>query len=224
MPNSGHHIDYERLSQDAMRGIVRVVLERVIAEDGLPGNHHFYIAFNTRAEGVGLSKRLRDQYPEEMTIVLQHRFWDLSVHDDRFEVKLTFNSIPERLVVPWRAVKVFYDPTVPFGLQFEHAALTDVARKETPARPGGGARLTIAGEEDGSEADAPSAPAPKPPALAAGKRARPRKANLTSVPATIASSAGQGNDGDGDDDGSGDGGGASKPSAEVVKLDRFRKK
>jgi hypothetical protein len=125
----GQDIDYEALTQQALRGVVRQILIDVAA-DGLPGNHHFYVAFNTQAEGVGISKRLKEQYPEEMTIVLQHRFWDLAVHDDRFEVKLTFNSIPERLVVPYTAVKVFFDPSVPYGLQFETGGADGVAKRQ----------------------------------------------------------------------------------------------
>lgn len=111
-------IDYEALAQDAMRGVVRTILTRV-AEHGLPGEHHFYISFDTLAQGTILSKRLKEKYPEEMTIVLQHRFWDLIVTDVRFEVKLTFDGIPERLVVPFTAIKVFFDPSVRYGLQFE---------------------------------------------------------------------------------------------------------
>jgi len=118
--NSGRTIDYEALAQDAMRGVVRQVLTRT-AKTGLPGDHHFYISFDTQLPGVTLSKRLREKYPEEMTIVLQHRFWDLSVTDDRFEVKLTFDGIPERLVVPFAAIKVFFDPSVRYGLQFEES-------------------------------------------------------------------------------------------------------
>ena len=111
-------IDYETLALEAMRGVVRTVLTRA-AKSGLPGDHHFYISFDTEAAGVSLSKRLREKYPREMTIVLQHRFWDLNVADDRFEVKLTFDGIPERLVVPFAALKVFFDPSVRYGLQFE---------------------------------------------------------------------------------------------------------
>jgi hypothetical protein len=111
-------IDYDTLAQDAMRGLVRTVLYRA-AKSGLPGEHHFYISFDTAASGVVLSKRLKDKYPHEMTIVLQHRFWDLSVQDDGFEVKLTFDGIPERLVVPFAAIRVFFDPSVRYGLQFE---------------------------------------------------------------------------------------------------------
>ena len=117
-------IDYEALAQDAMRGVVRAVLTRVQKSDGLPGDHHFYIAFDTRHPGVVLSKRLKTKYADEMTIVLQHRFWDLIVTDARFEVKLTFDGVPERLVVPFAAVKVFFDPSVPYGLQFDEGGAT----------------------------------------------------------------------------------------------------
>ncbi len=126
---AGQHIDYEALAQEAMRSVVRSVLV-MVGESGLVGDHHFYIAFNTHAPGVNISKRLKEKYPVEMTIVLQHRFWDLEVNDERFEVKLTFDGIPERLVVPFQAVKVFYDPSVPYGLQFEESELmTDHGRK-----------------------------------------------------------------------------------------------
>jgi uncharacterized protein len=120
------HIDYEALAQVAMRSMVRMVLARV-AKTGLPGEHHFYIAFDTQAPGVSLSKRLREKYPKEMTVVLQHRFWDLGVSDDRFEVKLTFDGIPERLSIPFAAIKVFFDPSVPYGLQFEDSDLAGEA-------------------------------------------------------------------------------------------------
>ncbi len=115
-----HTIDYEALAQDAMRSVVRAVLLRA-AKSGLPGDHHFYISFDTQAPGVILSKRLKEspKYQTEMTVVLQHRFWDLAVNDERFEVKLTFDGIPERLVVPFSAIKVFFDPSVRYGLQFE---------------------------------------------------------------------------------------------------------
>ncbi len=115
---AGPTIDYETLAQEAMRGVVRTVLQRA-AKSGLPGDHHFYISFDTEAPGASISKRLKEKYPNEMTIVLQHRFWDLLVSEDRFEVKLTFDGIPERLVVPFAAIKVFFDPSVRYGLQFE---------------------------------------------------------------------------------------------------------
>jgi hypothetical protein len=127
-------IDYEALTQDAMRGVMRAVLQRVAAS-GLPGDHHFYIAFNTRAPGVGLSRRLREKYPDEMTIVLQHRFWDLAVREDKFEVKLTFDGIPELLSIPFSAVKVFFDPSVQYGLQFEETTPAgDPGRRTLGAR------------------------------------------------------------------------------------------
>ena len=110
-------IRYDLLTQDALRGVVREVLARVQRE-GLPGEHHLYIAFDTGADGVSVSRRLKEQYPEEMTIVLQYQFWDLLVSNDRFEVKLSFSNVPERLVVPFSAVKAFYDPSAQFGLQF----------------------------------------------------------------------------------------------------------
>lgn len=111
------YIRYDILTQEALRSVVRTVLTDAAAK-GLPGEHHFYINIDTRAEGVKISPRLAAQYPEEMTIVLQHQFWDLTVHDDVFEVGLSFNGIPERLVVPLAAIKGFFDPSVQFGLQF----------------------------------------------------------------------------------------------------------
>ena len=111
-------IRYDVLAQEALRGVVRKVLTDV-ARDGLPGEHHFYIAFDTRAPGVRISQRLREQYPEEMTIVLQHQFWDLAVTEHTFEVGLSFGGVPERLLVPFSAIKGFFDPSVQFGLQFE---------------------------------------------------------------------------------------------------------
>ncbi len=127
-------INYEALAQDAMRGVVRAVLTRT-AETGLPGEHHFYISFDTQLPGVSLSRRLKEKYPDEMTIVLQHRFWDLNVGEDRFEVKLTFDGIPERLVVPFAAIKVFFDPSVRYGLQFDDV---DFGPDAAPSADAGG--------------------------------------------------------------------------------------
>ena len=119
---TGSSIDYDAMTQDALRGVVRNVLNQV-AKNGLPGDHHFYIAFNTQAPGVVLSRRLKEKYPEEMMVVLQHRFWDLAATEEGFEVKLTFDGIPERLCVPFSSLRVFHDPSVRFTLQFgEHAA------------------------------------------------------------------------------------------------------
>src|SRR6201996_6915909 len=112
------HIRYDLLAQAALRGVVRTVLTDT-AGKGLPGDHHFKITFNTTAPGVKLSDRMREQYPETMTIVLQHQFWDLIVNDDAFEVGLSFGGVPERIAIPFGAVTAFFDPAVQFGLQFE---------------------------------------------------------------------------------------------------------
>lgn len=118
------HIRYDVLARDALRGVLRRVLTDAAA-NGLPGEHHFFITFISTAEGVKLSPRLLAQYPEEMTVILQHQFWDLIVTEDRFEVGLSFGGIPERLVVPFNSIKSFFDPSVQFGLQFEPADGTD---------------------------------------------------------------------------------------------------
>ena len=110
-------IRYDLLVQDAVRGVVRKVLSDV-ARDGIPGEHHFYIGFRTHARGVRLSARMRELYPDEMTIVLQHQFWDLSVTGEAFEVGLSFQNIPEMLLIPFDAVTRFADPSVGFELQF----------------------------------------------------------------------------------------------------------
>jgi hypothetical protein len=154
------HIRYDVLARDALRGVLRRVLEDA-AEHGLPGDHHFFITFVSTADGVKLSPRLLAQYPEEMTVILQHQFWDLVVTEDRFEVGLSFGGIPERLVVPFSAIKSFFDPSVQFGLQFETtdgeaaapaaenaqaplpatSALPAPAKEDEPAKPGDGAEV-----------------------------------------------------------------------------------
>jgi hypothetical protein len=111
-------IRYDLLTQQALRGVVRNVLADA-AKKGLPGEHHFFVSFDTRADGVRISDRLLAQYPEEMTIILQHQFWDLKVADNEFEVGLSFGGIPEKLTVPFEAINGFFDPSVQFGLQFE---------------------------------------------------------------------------------------------------------
>ncbi len=152
------HIRYDVLARDALRGVLRRVLTDA-AEHGLPGDHHFFITFLSTAEGVKLSPRLLAQYPEEMTVILQHQFWDLTVTEDRFEVGLSFGGIAERLVVPFNSIKSFFDPSVQFGLQFEPAdapaaSLPAVAapaaptvptpaieNKDEPAKPSDGAEV-----------------------------------------------------------------------------------
>jgi uncharacterized protein len=118
MPEMADHIRYDILTQQALRGVVRTVLADV-ATKGLPGEHHFKITFNTTAPGVRLSDRMRAQYPEAMTIILQHQFWDLRVGEEAFEVGLSFGGVPERLAVPFDSIIAFYDPAVQFGFQFE---------------------------------------------------------------------------------------------------------
>ena len=117
---SGQSIDYESLAKEALRTVVRRVLESVV-EKGLPGNHHFFISFHTTAPGVKISSRISAQYPKEMTVVLQHQFWDLKVLEDHFEVSLSFSNIPETLVIPYKAIKVFFDPAASYGLQFDQS-------------------------------------------------------------------------------------------------------
>jgi hypothetical protein len=159
------------LVRDALRGVLRQVLADA-GEHGLPGEHHFVITFLSTAGGVKLSPRLLTQYPQEMTIILQHQFWDLVVTEDRFEVGLSFGGIPERLVIPFHAVKSFSDPSVPFGADFEPSD----AAPETPAK-----QLPAVAAPAGLPVPVVPAAPPEPPA---------------------------------------------KPSegAEVVRLDRFRKK
>lgn len=128
------HIRYDILAQAALRGVVRTVLADA-AKKGLPGEHHFKITFSTTAPGVRLSDRMRARYPKDMTIVLQHQFWDLTVTEQAFEVGLSFGGIAERVAVPFEAVTAFYDPAVQFGFQFETIDGTDEpqAADEPPA-------------------------------------------------------------------------------------------
>jgi hypothetical protein len=208
-------IDYEALVQGAMRGIVRTLLARV-AKSGLPGEHHFYIAFNTAAPGVSMSPRLKARYPEEMTVVLQHRFWDLAVTDERFEVKLTFDGVPERLVVPFAAVKVFFDPSVPYGLQFEEAEAPGAATRQ-PGSARTEASEAMAGKEPASGRNGSGGRADKKPRAARKAQADKTEAGAEAVtpkkPAKVPSAL-------------------PKPEeraqllaeAKVVSIDAFRKK
>ena len=197
-----HHIRYDLLAQQALRGVVRTVLTDV-AKKGLPGEHHFKITFNTTAPSVRLSDRLRAQYPETMTIILQHQFWDLAVGEHVFEVGLSFGGIGERLAVPFDAIIAFYDPAVQFGFQFEPIDAAADERGEAA--------------KDATKDAAKAAPArkdksvQKPAALPPGKSAAGKKSESAPAAAKTAGPPG------GDDD-KPDGGG------EVVRLDRFRKK
>ncbi len=117
---------YDKMVEAALRGVVREALARTAAA-GLPGEHHFYITFRTKFPGVVLPDYLLAQYPEEMTIVLEHQFWDLDIRDDAFLVTLNFQSRSERLTVPFDAITGFADPSVKFGLQFQAAPAGDKA-------------------------------------------------------------------------------------------------
>jgi uncharacterized protein len=125
-------IRYDVLAQEALRGLVRKVLSEV-AQAGLPGEHHFFITFDTRHPGVRISSRLKEQYPADMTVVLQHQFWDLAVSESAFEVGLSFKGVPERLVVPFRAVQSFVDPHANFALKFEPALTPVAGNNDEPA-------------------------------------------------------------------------------------------
>jgi uncharacterized protein len=153
------HIRYDILAQAALRGVVRTVLTDA-AQNGLPGEHHFKITFNTGAPGVRLSERMRGQYPQEMTIVLQHQFWDLIVTEEGFEVGLSFGGSPERVAVPFDAVTAFYDPAVQFGFQFETI--------EAAATGDADAEVRTAEKSNRPAARLPAAPSPAatPPAVA----------------------------------------------------------
>jgi len=193
------HIRYDLLTQQALRSVLRRVLTDA-AKNGLPGEHHFYVTFDTRAPGVRLSPRLREEHPEAMTIVLQHQFYDLTVSEHGFEVGLSFGGVMERLAVPFEAVTGFFDPSVQFGLQFqtveEDAETADAGKpaaaqdQAKPARTRRKPAIAV-GPEAASEKAAPAKPEPAPPVAVAEVKPEP-----------------------------------DKPSggAEVVRLDRFRKK
>jgi len=211
-----------------MRGVVRAVLART-AKSGLPGDHHFYVSFDTTVPGVSLSKRLKEKYPTEMTIVLQHRFWDLIVTDERFEVKLTFDGIPERLVVPFAALKVFFDPSVRFGLQFEDSELsmrsqsiasngldddpaTPATGRAPPKKPRAPRKSKTEREPAGNAAAENIAEVPRIPTSSTSK---PSKVAPTPSPELPTSATGAGAETEKSEGPSG---------AQILSLDQFRKK
>jgi len=127
---------YEQLAQDALRGVVRAALDRAALPEGIPGAHHFYITFKTRAQGVAVPPDILAKYPDEMTVVLQHQYWDLKVEPTRFSVMLKFGGIPRVLNMPYSAVTRFYDPSVQFLLQFETpATIEEIAEEVAAAAP-----------------------------------------------------------------------------------------
>lgn len=168
MPND--LIRYDLLVQEALCGVVKKVLGDV-ARHGLPGDHHFYITFRTHAPGVRLSTRMREQYPEEMTIILQHQFEDLKVTDHTFEVGLSFKGVPEILLVPFEALTGFFDPSVPFNFKFEPQPSVDGDEAGEPGAPAPGPRALPAPATVLAavpKADKAASVAVKPPAEAAG--------------------------------------------------------
>ena len=140
---------YEALAQDALRGVIRSALERAASPSGIPGEHHFYITFKTRGRGVSVPPDVLAKYPDEMTIVLQHQYWDLAVEHDLFSVMLKFGGMPKVLTVPYNAVTRFYDPSVQFLLQFEAPETVPepvAIMTPEPTRP---ATVTPDGEDSG---------------------------------------------------------------------------
>ncbi|CAN7392089.1 ClpXP protease specificity-enhancing factor SspB [Bosea sp. LjRoot90] len=199
---------YDLMVQDALKGVVRKILSEA-GRDGLPGEHHFYITFRTTAPGVRLSQRLREKHPDEMTIVLQHQFWDLNVSDHAFEVGLSFSGVPERLLIPYDAITTFFDPSVQFGLKFE----TQDAAGEAPA------------SEAPVPAKAPRGAGSEPTVALATPLALPAKAPVKSLPAARSKAA------ETDEAGKPDAAVDQKAAeaeeeggAQVVSLDAFRKK
>lgn len=186
-------IRYDILAQEALRGVIRKVLAEV-AKAGLPGNHHFFITFLTGAPGVRISSRLKEKYPEQMTIVLQHQFWDMNVTDQLFEVGLSFGDIPEKLVIPFSAVRGFYDPSVNFELEFDVAAV----------------QPTSDNDEDANIAPIEMIPVETAPEKPEKPKAKSRKSAAEKQAAAAKGNA------EGED--------TPKPSADVVSLDAFRKK
>lgn len=141
-------IPYDEIVQEALRAVVGRVL-RTVESSGLPGEHHFYITFKTQMAGVSIPKHLIERFPDEMTIVLQHKFWDLEVGDDRFQVGLSFNQIPSTLSIPYAAITTFVDPAVDFALHFQVDAADETPGPvESPGNDGDSPPTS--GDDDGS--------------------------------------------------------------------------
>jgi len=138
---------YNFLAQEALRDVVRKALLRAAEPEGLPGPHHFYITFRTRGRGVDIDPSLMEKYPEEMTIVLEHQFWDLEIDEVGFEVTLKFGGVPKYLKIPYKAMTRFHDPSVGFHLQFDLES-EDGEPQEAPA--------AAPAPESGNPADAPA--------------------------------------------------------------------
>jgi hypothetical protein len=189
-------IRYDILTQDAMRSVVKKIITET-AKAGLPGDHHFFVSFLTGFPNVRLSTRMRERYPDEMTIVIQHQYWDLKAHENSFEIGLSFDDIPESLSIPFAAIKGFFDPSVQFGLQFDIDDEVDDA------------------EEGASEEDDHEVVVMEPEILKTKKAKSKKKKQSEPVTDKAENDSGAANDKDKNDEGA---------SAEVVSLDAFRKK
>ncbi|PCI06092.1 MAG: hypothetical protein COB78_02435 [Hyphomicrobiales bacterium] len=192
-PQNEDLIRYDILTQEALRGVIKRVLEEVM-NCGLPGEHHFFITFDTNHSGVRLSKRMKERYPEDMTIVIQHTYWDLEVNEGSFKIDLSFDDIRERLKIPYDAVKGFFDPWVKFGLQFEAVHNEEEAPEHLPVKSSP-RELSVVDAED------------KPTKAAPKKKTRAKKTVKKALKEDASTDADQKSEG-----------------AEVVSLDSFRKK
>jgi len=190
-------MNYDQMTQLALRGVVRDAIRRVIREDGLPGAHHFYITFLTRYPGVDIDESLAKKYTDEITIVVEHQYWDLKANDDTFEVTLKFAGVPKYLLVPYTAITRFHDPSVGFALQF------DPPEQMQDSPP------TLAHIKPSTENSAPAlGPAGKTPGKPAAKPAKKKStAKSKAAPSKSADKAAE-----------------KTEESKVVSLDSFRKK
>lgn len=147
------YIGYEALTQAAMRGVVREALRQAEKGSAPPGDHHFYVTFRTKAPGVKIPEHLIEQFPEEMTIVIQHQYWDLEVHDGHFEIVLKFNRVPQHLSIPYVAMTRFVDPAVNFGVSFEKAGSNSDTSVVDPAPASDGANTPEATSEASDDSE-----------------------------------------------------------------------
>jgi uncharacterized protein len=214
-PTSEDLIRYDVMVQQALIGVVRKILQDA-AKHGLPGEHHFYISFRTDAPGSRVSSRLKEKHPEEMTIVLQHQFWDLLVTEHAFEVGLSFGGVPERLLVPFEAMTGFFDPSVQFGLKFAvDEALADNDAGEDDENSARGTLAEITAHENSTKATGPKLKALKPGEDAPAPETKPAKKPKKPKAEAAASEPPSPSDDEPPPPASG---------AQVVSLEAFRKK
>lgn len=195
------HIRYDLMVQDALRSVVKRVLTDV-AREGLPGEHHLYVSFKTTHPGVRLSSRLKEKHPDEMTIVLQHQFWDLKVTDTTFEVGLSFATIPERLLIPFDAIVGFFDPSVQFGLKFDTEP--DAPAEQIAPAPPVALKAVQDTEKDAAREEKDGAKEKEPPKPRTRKKADEPAPAVAAVPVAPDTE--------------------SNDAAKIVSLDAFRKK